>query len=90
MQIWPDLVLLWLWCRPAATALIRPLAWEISYAAGVALKRQKKKKVSVHVFTGYIKMFNNILRMATNPSELTMAITLGRALKTHWYVGHEV
>jgi len=23
-----DLVLLWLWCRPAATAPIRPLAWE--------------------------------------------------------------
>ena len=37
-------VLLWLWCRPAATALIRPLAWEPPYTAGVALKRQKKKK----------------------------------------------
>ena len=23
-----DPVLLWLWCRPAATAPIRPLAWE--------------------------------------------------------------
>ena len=23
-----DLVLLWLWCRPAAVALIQPLAWE--------------------------------------------------------------
>ena len=23
-----DLELLWLWCRPAATALIGPLAWE--------------------------------------------------------------
>ena len=27
-----------------ATALIRPLAWEPPYAAGVALKRQKTKK----------------------------------------------
>ena len=27
---------LWLWCRLAATALIRPLAWEPPYAAGVA------------------------------------------------------
>ena len=26
---------LWLWCRPAAAALIRPLAWEPPYAAGV-------------------------------------------------------
>ena len=34
-----DLVLLWLWCRPAATALIRPLAWEPLYAAPEALKR---------------------------------------------------
>ena len=34
-----DLALLWLWCRPAATALIlEPLAWEPSYAVGVALK----------------------------------------------------
>ena len=39
-----DPVLLWLWCRPAAMALIRPLAWEIPYAASAALKRPKKKK----------------------------------------------
>ena len=35
---------LWLWCRPMVTALIQPLAWELPYAAGVALKRPKKKK----------------------------------------------
>ena len=35
-----DPVLLWLWCRLAAAALIRPLAWEFPYAAGAALKRQ--------------------------------------------------
>ena len=39
-----DPMLLWLWCRPAAEAPIRPLAWEPPYATGVALKRQKKKK----------------------------------------------
>ena len=42
-----DPALLWLWRRPAATAPIRPLAWELPYAAGVALEeaeRQKKKK----------------------------------------------
>ena len=39
-----DLALLWLWCRLAALALIRPLAWEPPYAAGAALKRKKKKK----------------------------------------------
>ena len=39
-----DLAFLWLWCRPAATAPIRPLTWEPSYATGAALKRQKTKK----------------------------------------------
>ena len=48
-----DLAFLWLWCRPAATALMRPLAWHPPYAVGVALKRQttkrkkKKRKMSV-------------------------------------------
>ena len=37
-----DPVLLWLWCRPAATALIGPLAWEPPYAMGAALERQKR------------------------------------------------
>ena len=35
-------VLLWLWCRPVATAPIRPLAWELPYAKGAALKRPNK------------------------------------------------
>ena len=39
-----DLALLWLWCRPAATAPIRSLAWEPPYAVGAALKRQKTEK----------------------------------------------
>ena len=39
-----DLAFLWLWCRPAATAPIRPPAWESKYAMGEALKRQNNKK----------------------------------------------
>ena len=39
-----DPMLLWLWYRPAATAPIQPLAWELPYAESAALKRQKKKK----------------------------------------------
>ena len=35
---------LWLWCRPAATATIRPLAWEPPYATSMALKRKKSKE----------------------------------------------
>ena len=38
-----DHALLWLWCRPAATAPIRPLAWEPPYAAGAALEDKKAK-----------------------------------------------
>ena len=37
-----DLALLWLWSRPAATAPIRPLAWEPPYAAGVAQEMAKR------------------------------------------------
>ena len=37
------LMLLWLWRKPAAIAPIRPLAQEPPYAAGVALKTQRKK-----------------------------------------------
>ena len=36
-----DPALLWLWGRPAAAAMIRPLAWEPPYAAGEALKSKK-------------------------------------------------
>jgi len=39
-----DLALLWLWHRPAATALIQPLAWEPPYAVGAALKKTNKNK----------------------------------------------
>ena len=38
-----DPALLWLWCQPAAAALIGPLAWELPYASPLALKRIKKK-----------------------------------------------
>ena len=59
-----DQAFLWLWYRLAAIALIRPLAWELTYASGVALKRKKKCVfwfffiyVDTHmVVTGYIFM----------------------------------
>ena len=41
-----DLMLLWLWCRPAAVALIGPLAWESPCSTGVALESGEKKKKS--------------------------------------------
>jgi len=32
-----------LWCRPAATAPIRPLAWELPHVKGAVLKSGEKK-----------------------------------------------
>ena len=47
LTLWvKDPVLLWLWCRLAAIALIRLLDWKSPYATGAALKRPKKKKKS--------------------------------------------
>ena len=37
-------MLLWLWQRPAAAALIQPLAQEIPHVTSAALKRKGKKK----------------------------------------------
>ena len=44
-----DLALLWLWQRPAAIALIRPLAWEPPCAVNVALEKTKKKGININL-----------------------------------------
>ena len=41
-----DLALLW--CSAVATAPIRPLAWEPSYATGAALEKAKRQKVKIN------------------------------------------
>ena len=33
---------LWLWCRLVAVAPIRPLAWELTYSEGMALRCRNK------------------------------------------------
>ena len=40
----PGLAQVKLQCRPAAAALIGPLAWKLPYAGGAALQREKEKK----------------------------------------------
>ena len=42
-----DPALLWLWCRPAATALIGFLAWDPPYATSAAPEKDQKKKKNV-------------------------------------------
>ena len=44
LRLSSDLVLMWLWCRLAAAALIRPLACELLYAVSAALKSKRKEK----------------------------------------------
>ena len=58
-----DPALLWLWHRPVATALIRPLAWKPPYAAGAAQRNSKKtKRKKKNLFTTlktFGMLFNN-------------------------------
>ena len=42
-----DLALLWLMCRPAATAPVGLLAWETPYTLSAALKKKDKKTSSI-------------------------------------------
>ena len=55
-----DLALLWLCCRLAATAPIRPPAWEPSYATGVAQKRQKRQKKKKENFKRKLFFFSGM------------------------------
>ena len=41
-----DPMLLWLWCRPAATTPIRPLAWDPPYVSGAAPPKKNQKKTN--------------------------------------------
>ena len=51
---------MWLWL--AAAVLIQPLAWELPYAGGVALKKKKKKPSLVSSFgVAYDAVINSIL-----------------------------
>ena len=40
-------MLLWLWHRLAASAPIQPLAWELPYATGAAIKKKEKIEMKI-------------------------------------------
>ena len=48
-ELWCRL-LVWLWCRLAAVPSIRPLAWELPYAVGVALKKEREREKCIYLF----------------------------------------
>ena len=54
---------------PAAAALIRPLAWELPYAMGTALKRWKKKKYTIRMIYCVLPFFH--FREVTEIREFT-------------------
>ena len=68
-----DPELLWLWRRPAATALIGPLAWEPPYVVGAALEKAKKRKKSERIPSGVHQLvggdrhiYNSIICLIVN------------------------
>ena len=65
-----DPVLLWLWCRPAAAALIPSLAWEFLHAAaGSALKSKKKKRRRLpHTNSAQILVYSMYLTHTKHPN----------------------
>ena len=64
-----DPTLLWLWCKLAAVAQIRPLAWEPPYDMSAALKSKKKKKKPTRChMAGDLK--NTTLNTELHPREL--------------------
>jgi len=70
-----DPVLLWLWRRLATAAPIQPLARELPYATGAAVKREKKKDKKIesleHVQTapggGIILISSPIMCLTCSP-----------------------
>ena len=58
-----DLVLLWLWHTPAATAPIRPLAWESPNAVGAALEKTLDQNKIKYMKTG--QLLHTVLRRLT-------------------------
>ena len=48
-----DPELLWLWRRPATTAMIRPLAWEPLHAVGAALEKTERQKNTKNILVSF-------------------------------------
>ena len=58
-----DPTLLWLWRRPAATAPIRPLSWDLHMPRERPQKRQKKKKSEGWEFPGGLVVKDSALSL---------------------------
>ena len=81
-----DLVLLWLWCRPATVALIKPLAWEPSHAVGAALKNTKTKPKNKQTKYTYTSMFIVALFTISKIWKQPKCPSTGEWIKKIWYI----
>ena len=73
-----DLALLWLWHRLAAIALIQPLACEIPYAAGVALKREQTNKQK--------NQKADLLQIPAHDSSCSLQVVLQHLIQSYFHV----
>ena len=77
-----DLALLCLWCRLAATALIRPLAWEPPCATGAALKTYKKRKRKKRqIWNGWIIWSFHVSSFEESPHCFPSSFTIFNSLQ---------
>ena len=83
-----DLALLWLWRRPAAIALIQPLAWEPPYAVSEALKRQKITKIKSGCDDGYTTI--NIINSLSSKKKSKTETLESKKMKITYYVTREL
>ena len=81
-----DLVLLWLWCRPAATAPIWPLGWEPPYSVGAALKKDKKKKKKKRSRDKKKNLFCNCMWWWMLPKCIPAIISRYKYISNHYVV----
>ena len=75
-------MLLWLWSRPAATAQIRPLAWESPYAGGAAQEKAKRQEKKKKIFSqlldarGYVGPWGQTKVKMINPFSILTKLTV--------------
>ena len=70
---------LWLWCWPAAVALIQPLAWKFPYTDGAALKSKKAKKKQPFTSmlmsqTSYLLLSSSVLVQVLIASQIDLEV----------------
>ncbi len=75
-------MLLWLRGRSAAVAPIQPLPWELPYAAGTALKRQKKLKIKNKMCFGVPVVAQWLRNLTRNHEAAVRSLALLSGLRT--------